>query len=530
MRKIKYSNNTYSVALYIRLSREDGDREESNSITNQRILLQKYIDEKEDLSLFNDYCDDGYTGTNFERPAFKQMIQDIENNLVNCVIVKDLSRFGRDYIEVGSYLEKYFIDNDIRFISINDNIDSLRSPYDMLLPIRNVFNQQYALDISKKVQSSFKAKQRDGQFIGAFTSYGYMRSTEDKHKLVIDEYAAEIVRRIFRLYADGIGKIRIANILNEEGILCPSEYKMQTGLNYKNSNKMEKTNYWTFSTIDKSLKNQMYHGDMVQGKTKRRMKGKAKYLTKDNWIIVKNTHQAIIDDELWNRVQKALNRETRNISFDQNVSVFAGFLKCGDCGRALSKNVSIGQVHYVCATYKNYGKGKCTSHRVNHKDLEQIILNDLNTIISSVKDLKFIVDKQNKSQLIDKESIKKTIGNYDSQISRIMNNKKESYSDYRDGLISKEGYIEYISECEKKVSLLTKKKDDLLQKMNKEKTYTPWIQKLLEIGKVEILDKEILDEMLDTIYVYQDKTIKIVYNFSDELELLFAINKTILTN
>lgn len=524
MRKTENNNNNYRVAFYIRLSREDGDREESNSITNQRMMLQKYIEENDDLSLFHDYCDDGYTGTNFNRPAFKQMIMDIESNLVNCVMVKDLSRFGRDYIEVGNYLEKYFIENEIRFISINDNIDSLRSQYDMLLPIKNVFNQQYALDISKKVQSSFKAKQRDGQFIGAFTSYGYIRSAEDKHKLVIDDYAAEVVRKIFSLYADGVGKIRIANILNKEGVLCPSEYKKQSGLKYKNSNKMEKTNYWTFSSIDKTLKNQMYHGDMVQGKTKRRMKGKAKYLTKDNWIIVKDTHQAIIEDQLWNRVQKALKRETRTISFNQSVSVFAGFLKCGDCGRALSKNVSTGQIYYVCATYKNYGNGQCSSHRVNHKDLEKVILEDLNIIISSVEDIKSMVDKQNELQRSDNASMNKTTDNYDSQITRILNNKKESYRDYRDGLISKDCYIDYNKDCEKKINLLLQKKDDLLQKMNQEKKYPPWIEKLLENGKVETIDKEIIDEMIDTIYVYQDKTIKIVYNFSDELDLLF-VNK-----
>ncbi len=522
MGKLETNNKLYNAAIYIRLSREDGDKEESNSITNQRVMLSKYVDEQQDLTLFDDYCDDGFTGTNFERPAFKRMIQDIESGLVNCVVVKDLSRFGRDYINVGNYIEKYFVDNDIRFISINEKIDSLLSSYDMLLPIRNIFNQQYSLDISKKVKSSFKTKQRDGQFMGAFTSYGYLRSSVDKHKLIIDDYAADVVRKIFDLYADGIGKIRIAHILNEAGVLCPSEYKKQSGLNYRNSNKMATTNYWTYSTIDKTLKNQMYHGDMVQGKTKRRMKGKARYLPEDEWIVVSGTHPAIVDGELWIRVQKSLKRDTRDIDFKQNVSVFAGFLKCGDCGRALSKNINIGQVHYVCATYKNYGKGHCSSHRINHKVLEKVILNDLNSIISSVNDLNKVVDKQNSTQLINNETIKKTIDLYESQIVKIANNKKASYSDYRDELLSKEDYIVYKDDCDKKVNLLIKKKDDLLQKLNENKLYTPWIIKLLETGKVEALDKEIIDEMIDKIFVYQDKTIKIVYNFSDELDILFT--------
>jgi site-specific DNA recombinase len=522
MRKSDTKNKLYKVAIYIRLSREDGDKEESNSITNQRMMLNNYINMHDDLTLYDEYCDDGYTGTNFERPAFKRMIQDIESGLVNCVLVKDLSRFGRDYINVGNYVERYFVDHDIRFIAKNEQIDSLQAPYDMLLPIRNIFNQQYALDISQKVQSSFKVKQREGQFIGAFPSYGYKRNTTDKNKLVIDDYAADIVRRIYSLYADGIGKIRIANILNEENILCPSEYKKQCGFNYKNSNKMNTTSYWTFSTISKILQNQMYHGDMVQGKTKRRMKGKAQYLSKEDWIIVEDTHPAIIDDELWNRVQRTLKRDTRNIDFNQNVSVFAGFLKCGDCGRALAKNISIGQIHYVCSTYKNYGKGKCSSHRVNHKDLEKIILEDLNLIISSVQDMKNMVDKQSEEQLIDKMSIQRAIADYDAKIAKLESNKKASYSDYREEIITKSEYIEYKNECDNKISLIIQKKENLQENIHEDRICTPWIEKLLATKEIKELDKEIIDEMIDKIYVYEDKTIKIVYNFSDELELLLA--------
>lgn len=524
MRKSEVNIKLYTAAIYIRLSREDGDKEESNSITNQRSMLSKYIEEHEDITLFDDYCDDGFTGTNFERPSFKRMIEDIENNLVNCVIVKDLSRFGRDYINTGYYIEKYFVEHNIRFISINDNVDSSRFSYDMLLPIRNIFNQQYALDISQKVQSSFKIKQKEGQFVGAFPSYGYKRSSSDKHKLIIDDYAAGIIRRIFNIYANGVGKIRIANILNEENILCPSEYKKQCGLNYKNSNKMNTTNYWTFSTIDKILKNQMYIGDMVQGKTKRRMKGKAHYLSQENWIIVKDTHPAIIDNDLWNRVQKTLKRDTRYIDFNQNVSIFAGYLKCGDCGRALSKNINVGQIHYVCSTYKSYGKGKCSSHRVNHKEIEKIILSDLNSIVSSIEDLKSMADKQKKKQLIDKSSVENAIADYENKIVRIQNNKRASYADYRDEVIAKNEYVEYKNDCESKINLLRNKMDNLLQTTKEDKFYSPWVEKLLGMKKIEFLDKQILDEMIDVIYVYEDKTIKIVYNFSDELELLF-VNK-----
>ena len=232
------NRSKYNVAAYIRLSREDGDKEESDSVGNQKKLLTEYVSEQEELVLYDMYIDDGYTGTSFHRPAFQRMLTDIESKKVNCVVVKDLSRFGRDYIETGRYLERLFPELDVRFISISDHIDSVKKSYDMLLPIRNIFNEQYARDVSEKVQTALRTKQKAGEFIGAFPSYGYKKSTADKNKLVIDEYAASVVRRIFSLYIQGYGKQKIAAILNEEEILCPSEYKRMKGENYRNNNRM----------------------------------------------------------------------------------------------------------------------------------------------------------------------------------------------------------------------------------------------------------------------------------------------------
>ena len=231
----------FIVAIYIRLSKEDGDKLESESVENQRKLIHHYLKGKEEFVVYDVYVDDGYTGTNFRRPNFERMIEDIEAGKVNCVIVKDLSRFGRDYIDTGKYLERYFPDKGVRFISISDNIDSMKQAYDMLLPIKNIFNEQYARDISGKVHASMTTKQKAGEFIGAFASYGYKKSPANKNKLVIDEYAAVVVRRIFDLYIKGNGKIRIAHILNEEGIVNPAEYKRLQGDNYQNSNRLDKT-------------------------------------------------------------------------------------------------------------------------------------------------------------------------------------------------------------------------------------------------------------------------------------------------
>lgn len=351
--------NLFQTAVYIRLSKEDGDKEESDSVGNQRRLLTEYVAKKEDLILYDTYIDDGFSGTNFRRPSFQRMIEDIESGKVNCVIVKDLSRFGRDYIETGRYLERVFPDLGVRFISISDGIDSLKQVYDMLLPIKNIFNEQYARDISKKVQTAVKTKQKAGEFIGSFTSYGYKKSPTDKNKLIIDEYAANVVRRIFSMYIQGYGKQRIAMILNSEGILCPSEYKKINGLNYNNPKRLKSTTYWSYTTINSILNKEIYIGNMVQGTRYQRMRGKQKKVPKNQWIIVKNTHEPIIDMETWNKVQLLLKRRTRKLDLETNKNIFAGFLKCGDCGRSMTKMIYKNKdgtrvFDFYCGTYRRH--------------------------------------------------------------------------------------------------------------------------------------------------------------------------------
>ena len=224
----------YQTAVYIRLSREDGDKAESDSVGNQRKLLMEFLDSDPDLSLASEYVDDGWSGTSFRRPAFEQMIRDIEAGLVDCVVVKDLSRLGRDYIDTGRLLERYFPERGVRFISLADGIDSRKQEYDMLLPIKNIFNEQYARDISRKIHAVVRTKQKAGEFIGAFACYGYRKSPSDKNRLVVDERAAEVVRMIFRLFLEGKGKNTIARMLNARGIPCPSEYKRLNGERYRN--------------------------------------------------------------------------------------------------------------------------------------------------------------------------------------------------------------------------------------------------------------------------------------------------------
>ena len=529
--KLQKVLNLFNVAIYIRLSREDGDKEESDSVGNQRKLLTEYVAKKDDFILYDVYVDDGYSGTNFNRPSFQRMIADIEDGKVNCVVVKDLSRFGRDYIDTGRYLERYFPELGVRFISVTDSIDSMKQAYDMLLPIKNIFNEQYARDISKKIQATVKSKQKAGEFIGAFTSYGYKKSPVDKNKLVIDDYAADVVRRIFSLYIQGYGKQRIAKLLNAEGILCPAEYKKVNGENYKNCNRLESTTYWSYSTINSILHREMYVGNMVQGTKHQRMRSKQKKMPKEEWIIVENTHEPIIDKATWEKAQSLLQKRTRELDLETNKNIFAGFVKCGDCGRAMTKNMwrrADGSKTYslYCGTYKRNGKQYCTPHTLPMAVLEDIVLGDLKAIVDSVDNLKELVQSQSFTASKVKRIADTELSKIKAELERVKRLKKSIYEDYREELISKEEFLSYRDDYLKKEELYSKQIEALEEKKKDNVTEdvfeTPWLKRLLELKDIETLDRDIVVEMISEIKVYENRKIKITYNFGNELEHLFS--------
>ena len=337
--------NKWNVGIYIRLSQEDGDKEESNSVTNQRERINSYISEDKELNVYDYYIDDGWSGTNFDRPDFKRLIADAENNVINTIIVKDLSRFGRNYIEVGNYLEQIFPVNNIRFIAINDCIDSYKDPESInsiIVPFKNLMNDEYCRDISQKVKYALNTRKRNGEFMGSMIPYGYIRSTEDKHKLVIDDEAAKVVKKVFKNALKGLGTTAIARKLNKDGINTPSLHKinvLKIKCNYRNSGK---SNYWNDSMVAHILRNRVYLGEMVQCKYKtvsykihKRVKN-----SKENWIIVKRTHEALVSYNDFDKVQKMLDSRGWKCNHDGTISTFAGKVKCGDCKCAMHKNTS----------------------------------------------------------------------------------------------------------------------------------------------------------------------------------------------
>ena len=484
----------YPTAIYIRLSREDGDKDESDSVSNQKKLLMAFVQSHEELLLYNIYTDDGYSGTTFRRPAFRQMLSDIEERKVTCVLVKDLSRFGRDYIESGRFLERYFPEKGVRFISVSDHIDSLRQSYDMLLPIRNVFNEQYARDISRKVHSALRAKQQCGEFIGAFASYGYRKSPGDKNRLLIDEYAASVVRRIFSLYLKGCGKQQIARILNAEGVLSPSEYKRAAGLSYGSPATAGHHTLWSYSTINHILHKEIYVGNMVQGTKRQELRGKQRAVRRENWVVVPGTHPPIIDEETWNLTQALLKNRVRSPADNTGKTFlpgkpgvssrepsppgrpdisarnpgapaspptenpFSGLLFCAGCGRPMVKTSwrhADGRPEYAftCGTCKRHGRGACTPHTISARALTQVILSDLSRILSHCENLPGLARQQAERFLarwsgsaahgaIPESS---RAGGDARQLEReefhLQSLLRSSYEDYKAGLLSRQEFL-----------------------------------------------------------------------------------------
>ena len=368
---IKISN--WNVAAYLRLSKEDNENMESNSIVNQRQLIDQYISNKSDLQLVDYYIDDGYSGTNFNRPGFRRLLQDMKNKRINCIIVKDLSRFARSHIEADMYFENIFPALNIRFISVIENIDSFENPDSMdnlIVQFKNLLNDAYAKDISKKVKSALLTKRLNGEFIGTTATYGYLKDLKDKHKLIIDKDASKIVIKIFNDIIEGKTASEIADELNNNKVLTPYAYKM------KNDN-IEIDKKWNAKIINVILKNRVYTGDLIQGKKKVENYRTHKLITtnKDEWIITENHHEPIISKEKFDEVQEILNKN-KSARNNKEKDLFYSFLKCADCGSSFTLRKVKNYEYYHCTSYVR--NRSCTSHSIRKDKLTEIVLNELN--------------------------------------------------------------------------------------------------------------------------------------------------------
>ena len=428
----------YDAALYLRLSKDDmeegGAKSESNSIANQRELLRSFVKSQPDIQIFDIYVDDGYSGGNFDRPEFKRMTTDIEAGKVNCVIVKDLSRFGREYIEAGRWIEKTYPALNVRFISVTDQFDSKTADFSeksFVVPIKNFVNESYCRDISGKVRSHQKIKREKGEFIGAFAPYGYCKDSENKNCLVIDSYAADIVRKIFSWKIDGFSLGAIAEKLNVRHVQSPKEYKKANGENYNSGFHSSDTPKWSAVQIKRILTNEVYIGNMVQGrqasesyKTK-----KLRTLPKEDWIRVIGTHEAIISLETWNQTQALLAVGARSFTRSEEIGLFSRKVYCGHCNKLMrtgrSKRKSGTYYNYVICVRRHPEINPCPVHAVSNALMEKTILDQLDILAAKYKDGSLF------SEIMDEES---TIGIEIKRLKAELAQHKKKLVEYESGL------------------------------------------------------------------------------------------------
>lgn len=365
--------NKYKVAAYLRISKEEN--EQANSITNQREIINSYLKNKNDFELVVYYIDDGYSGTDFNRPEFKRLLVDIKDKKVNVIIVKDLSRFGRNYILVGDYIENIFPILKVRFISINDNFDSSYDSYYMedIIPLKNMTNDFYSKDISRKVKTALKTKKLNGEFVGKSAPYGYMKHPGDIHKFIVDEEAARIVKKIFDKVLLGKTRREISDELNELKVLTPGLYKMKD--NSSNENLSMPISKWNPEMVSRILKNKVYTGVLIQGKTQRMNYRNHKIINVDSkeWIITEKHHEPIISKEQFDKVQNILNKKK---GYSSNIDILLGYLKCADCGKSIIIKKSKGHEYYYCSSYVR--NSSCTNHLIKKEKLIEEVLNNLN--------------------------------------------------------------------------------------------------------------------------------------------------------
>jgi len=519
--------------LHIRLSKEDGDvsdasKAESNSISNQKELIKDFLKDKQDIVIVSERVDDGYSGVNFERPAFQLMLEDIKQGKVDCVVVKDLSRFGRNYIESGRYIEKIFPMLGVRFIAINDNYDSLtgKSQTDeIVIPFKNLINDAYCRDISIKIRSHLDVKRRKGEFIGSFTIYGYAKDEHDHNKIVIDEYAAGVVRDIYQWKISGMSQQRIADKLNDMGVLSPAEYKKSCGIKYSANLQTKKQAIWSAVAITRILTNESYTGTLIQGKVTTPNYKVKKTVIKDeeDWVVIPNAFEAIITKEQFDMVQEILKKDTRVAPDKKSVYLFSGIAVCGDCGRQMSRKVSTVSgkkyVYYMCSANKK--EGVCSSHRIREDELEKAVVTYLNSYIDELENIQHFLEFIDKLpyQEVNVKRLNMRIVQLEEDAQKYEKLKVSVYEDLKDELISKEEYISMKQEFEKRrraaLDSIAQIKIEIETLASRNGKHHEWIESFLANKGIEKLERNVVVELIDYIKIYEDKRIEIVFRYAD---------------
>lgn len=529
-----YQENLTKAASYCRLSREDGDKMESDSIRNQKDLIAHFATQK-GIHIAEEYVDDGYSGTSFERPAFQRLIEDVKKKKINCIIVKDLSRLGRNYIETGRYLEKIFPFLGVRFIAINDHYDSANQSGDadqIIIPFKNLINDAYCRDISIKIRSQLDVKRKNGKFIGSFAAYGYQKDPKDKNHLIIDGVAAEIVKTIFRLRLDGYSAQRIMEHLDAREIAPPLEYKRRSGLNFNSGFRSGRKPRWSIMTINRILKNELYIGTMVQGKN-RKINYKVKQsrpIEESEWIRVARTHEAIISKRVFEEVQRLAKLDTRTAPREESVYILSGFLRCGCCGQNMVRRTSVKRgkkyYYYHCSTYKR-GEG-CSSHNISEEKLMQRVLQKIQECLALVARADSILHGKNGclKEAIGVKIITGQLVSLEQEIERYKVLKAKLYQDMLNGIVSREEFQDINAQFTEKIEAMTAEQAEKERRhkrlLAKEESSYPCMEYYKKYGNVERLGRKMMVALIERIVVRDGEQLELHYRNEEELQALLS--------
>lgn len=534
----KRISDTYRVAMYLRLSQDDEKydkdfKAESNSISNQRLQIQDYIDKNEEMELAKEYVDDGYSGINFERPSFKEMMEDVITGNINCIVVKDLSRFGRDYIDSGRYLQRVFPSLDIRFIALNDNYDSFtasETEKNLVIPFKNFINDNYCRDTSAKVRSVCKVKRKQGQFISNYAPYGYEKDEEDKHKIVIDKEVEYVVRKIFSMKLEGYSSYSIAKHLNDNGIPSPMEHKKAKGIRYKTGFSTKAVAKWDTPAVNRILINEVYIGTLQQGKREKINYKLDKVVSKDksDWIEIEDNHEAIIDPHDFEIVQKLLKCDIKAKTVGEKADLFSGLLFCKDCNAQMTKKVDkrgkTPTVYYICSSY-NKGQD-CSRHSIKQEELQRTVLEMIRHYIQYLGEYESVAEKIKEMEVsyelfqkIDKrqEYTKKSKAKFELL-------KSSLYQDLKEGIIAEEEFYDmrefYTNRIVESELILEKQSKEIARLYKKSLGNQNFLADIKKYQNIGTLERGLLVRLVDKIYVLEDKKIEIQFNYDETIEIL----------
>jgi len=519
----------YNAALYARLSKDDGDKAESNSITGQRELIQDFLKSTPDIRLRSERIDDGHSGVDFLRPDFIAMMEDIRAGIIDCVIVKDFSRFGRNYIEVGKYLENIFPFLGVRFISVNDHYDSGKKRSDsddLIVPFKNLINDAYSRDISIKIRSQLVIKRKKGAFTGAFATYGYLKSPENKNQLVVDEYASEVVRDIFRMKLEGLSQQGIADLLNGKGELSPMEYKRFVGLNYTNNFKRNNKALWTAVSVGRILKNPIYTGVLEQGKSgtpNHKLKNRI-HKPKEDWCICEDMHEPIIKKKVFDVVTTLLLGDTRIAPNQEAVYPFSGLLTCGVCGNSMVRKTvprnNKKYIYHVCSTRKK--GGDCTQTGISDNELEKGVLFAIKAFVAAVLDLKGLIEYIQSLSQKEREiqKLNASLSIREDEVERYQRLKVSVYEDFKEGLLEKDEFSDFnalysqkLSDAEKAVSRL---RQDIELFASGGSSQEHWMEEFKEYHSVTEINRKMVASLIKEVVILSDGSADVSFIYDDD--------------